>query len=366
MDSSTLVALAAQLNPGNITTYTVRFADKESNEEPYARSVANKYHTEYRVLESPTENFWPQILAYTYLEEEPYHSPNEQTHQVMWIQMRSIGTKVSLVGAGGDENFGGYGHYFRLFQIENLLERRFLTYLRNGLRYSAGRTHMRSLALPFLTLTREAAKRILATSPQDGNPPNYYKGKWSPQPSFAPLTFSEALYADMTNTLMPYWLRAGDRNHMGVPIELRCPFLDYRVVEFAFRLPVTYLINEGWQKWILRKAVEDLLPQDVLWRRQKLGFPFPYPRFYRENYEIIELLLRASENPYIDLAKFNFSQAETSPHKWKVLSFLLWYELFFNENVLLFKKIEARARQKFPIENYGYAPSFLSTPSWGV
>lgn len=70
-------------------------------------------------------------------------------------------------------------------------------------------------------------------------------------------TLTELLYSDITNTLIPYWLRSGDKTLMGVPFEGRCPFLDYRVIELATQLPVTYLIRDGWHKWILRKAMED-------------------------------------------------------------------------------------------------------------
>jgi asparagine synthase (glutamine-hydrolysing) len=159
----------------------------------------------------------------------------------------------------------------------------------------------------------------------------------------------------MTNTLMPYWLRSGDRGYMGVPLEVRAPFLDYRVIEFAFRLPLTYLIRDGWHKWILRKTVEDLLPADVVWRRRKLGFPFPYERFFSASEPIIELIREHSQNPYVDLSK----PAEFCSD-WNKISFVLWYELFFNENVPLFEKIEAKARRNLPLETGEYRPRFLT------
>jgi len=357
MDSSVLVALAAQVQPGRITTHTVRFPQKQHNEEPFARSVARRYNTDYRVLESPLANFWSQVLAFTYLEEEPYHSPNLQTNQVIWTQMRSMGTKVSLNGAGGDENFAGYGWYFALFQVENLLEGRFSTYLSNALRYSDARTRFRCLSVPIVRLAAGATKRLLPNfQARNRRKVSYYKGKIYPTSCLEPLTLSESLYSDMTNTLMPYWLRSGNRGCMGVPLEPRGPFLDYRVVELAFRLPITYLVRDGWHKWILRKAVEDLLPKDVVWRRRKMGYPFPYGQFYSENNEIVETILDNSHNPYIDLGKRGQFRSD-----WTILSFLLWYEMFLNDNVSLFKKIEAMARRMRPVEEYGFTPQFLST-----
>jgi asparagine synthase (glutamine-hydrolysing) len=142
---------------------------------------------------------------------------------------------------------------------------------------------------------------------------------------------------------------------MGIPLEVRAPFLDYRVIELAFQLPVTYLFREGWHKWILRKAVEDILPADVVWRRQKMGFPFPFDRFYAENEKIVNFILENAENPYLD-----FSRRQEFRSDWKTLSFILWYELFFNENTAFFENVEALAGELHPREQAGFEPEFLN------
>jgi asparagine synthase (glutamine-hydrolysing) len=360
LDSSTLVSLAAELHGRQITTYTVRFPDQGCNEEPYARSVALRYNTDHRVLDSPTTNFWSQVLQFTYLEEEPYHSPNLQTNQVIWTQMRSMGTKVSLNGAGGDEDFAGYSWYYLPAQIQNLKAKRFGTYFDNALNYSQGRTNILGLILPIAAIAKDLCRgSSLAAWGGADRKTGYYKGKSYPSSLDRHGELSDVLYSDMTNTLMPYWLRSGDRGYMGIPLEVRAPFLDYRVVDFAFRLPAGYLFRHGWHKWILRKAIEDRLPEDVVWRRHKLGFPFPFKRFYRNNDPILHLILNHACNPYLDLSKRN-----QFIHDWKILSFILWYELFFNRNTELFKKIEALACSQEPMEDYGYAPHFLRSEGW--
>lgn len=354
MDSSTLVALAAQYSSGPLTTYTVKFADKQYNEEPFARSVGNYYKTDYHVLEPSITTLWHDIRAFTYLEEEPYHSPNLHTNQVIWTQMRAMGTKVSLNGAAGDEDFGGYSGYFQLFQMENLLRGRFLTYLTNGIRYSAGRTNVTSLACPIAKLAATQLRHVAFLAGRQKRPPEYYKGPLH-EPERDPTTLSEVLYDDMTNTLMPYWLRSGDRGYMGIPFEPRNPFLDYRVMELAFGLPITFLIRNGWQKWILRKAVEDLLPKEVIWRRKKLGYPFPYESFCKENDKLFDIILDRAENPYIDCSKRAALRAN-----WKAVSFILWYELFFNDNAGLFRDVQNVAQERHAVEEYGFTPQFLT------
>ena len=361
MDSSSVVALAAQAYPGKLTTYTIRFPGDQYNEEPFARKVARKYNVaDYRVLESPTENFWSQILSFTHLEEEPYHSPNLQTAQVIWTQMRAAGTKVALSGAAGDENFAGYWWHFSRAQRDNLKQGRLDRFLTNALLDSEATSRFQSLMQPINSLSREFMKRFVParllerwrsrrwTSPYEGN-------KYPRRPDWE-LTLPEFLHAEMTNLLNPYYMRSGDRGYMGVPLEARDPLLDFRVISCAFQLPVTYLIRNGWRKWIFRKAMEDLLPPEVVWRKRKMGFPFPYQSFRQQNREIFDLIFAKAHNPFLDMM-----QRETIEGNWKAISFILWYEYYFRENFDLFTSIEDRARRNGKGIDYGFSPEFLTS-----
>src|SRR5262245_15092710 len=307
MDSSSVVALAARAYPQKLTTYTIRFPGEGFNEEPYARMVAGKYNVDYRVLESPTENFWSQIRSFTHLEEEPYHSPKLQTAQVIWTQMRAAGTKIALSGAAGDLDFAGYRWHFSLAQRDNLMRGRLDRFLANALLDSGATSRLQSLLGPMRSLSRGLARHLVPqrvvrhmrqrreTSPYLGRG---YRGRAS-----SGLTLSEFLYAEMTSTLNPYYMRSGDRGYMGVPLETRDPLLDFRVIDLAFRLPVTYLIRDGWHKWILRKAMEELLPAEIVWRKKKMGFPFPYANFREHNRDVFEKIFTMASNPFLDLSK---------------------------------------------------------------
>lgn len=78
-----------------------------------------------------------------------------------------------------------------------------------------------------------------------------------------------------TMVALPDLLRYEDRNSMAHSIEARVPFLDYRLMEFTFQYAKTLRIRQGWTKWILRKAMEDLLPSAIVWRKDKVGFETP-------------------------------------------------------------------------------------------
>jgi asparagine synthase (glutamine-hydrolysing) len=84
-------------------------------------------------------------------------------------------------------------------------------------------------------------------------------------------------------TSLAVLLRYEDRNSMAFSVEARVPFLDYRLVEFAFSVPYIYKIHEGWSKWLLRQAMEGVMPESVRLRKDKLGFPTPQLHWLRQN-----------------------------------------------------------------------------------
>jgi len=160
LDSSVLVALAAQCSGAPVNAYTVQFPEKELDEESFARAVARRAGAEHRVVALPMHNFWHEILPFTHLVEEPYHAPNIYIRQLVHRAMRSDGFKVYLVGEGGDEFFGGYMTHFPLAQMENLLAHRFGLFLDNELRRSETGTHAR----PQIRLLMQQVTSILRRS----------------------------------------------------------------------------------------------------------------------------------------------------------------------------------------------------------
>lgn len=356
LDSSTILALAAETTTDTLRTYTVRFEDPRWNEEPFARAVAERYRVDYRVIDPAPGVFWNDVAAFTSLQEEPYHSPNLQVSQVIWSHMRAEGTKVTLTGSSGDELFAGYSRYYWKAQLENLRHGRFAQTADNARHWSERSHNWGDLAREVtnaagLRQIARYAKKTFGSLPSD-----YIRGVPFPKKQYYASSLSAWLHSEIANTLIPYWLMSGDKTLMGVPFEGRCPFLDYRMVEIAARLPITYLIRHGWHKWILRKAMEKDLPEEVVWRKVKMGFPYPYERFYANHHSVVELILNRAKNPYID-----FSNKVLLRTNWLALSFILWYEFFINENVELFRDIESLSRGEAHVRTT-YRPAFLNMP----
>lgn len=355
LDSSTVLALAAETQSERLRTYTVRFADPRWNEEPFARAVAQRYNTDYRVIDPSPDNFWSGIGAFTALQEEPYHSPNLQVSQVIWSHMRDEGTKVTLTGSSGDELFAGYSRYYWKAQFENLRNARFSLALDNARHWSERRHNLSDLGREMVKLfgVRRLARRAKNTFHRLDS--GYLRGVPHPHVEYYAGTLTEWLHSEITNTLIPYWLMSGDKTLMGVPFEGRCPFLDFRMVDLAARLPIGYLIRHGWHKWILRKAIERHLPEHVVWRKVKMGFPYPYERFYSTYRPVIDLILNRAQNPYVDLTR-----KAALRNSWQALSFILWYEYFFNQNRALFDDIESLVGESTNDGKVAYRPEYLS------
>lgn len=355
LDSSVIVALASQISKNKISTYTVKFLEKKWDEEHFAKLVAQKYNVDYNVLNTPTDSFWSLIHSFTFLEEEPYHSPNLQTNQMIWGLMREHGMKVSLNGAAGDELFAGYGDYFFNIQVENLSVLKIKDFIKN-LNWTESANIFRSFVYPFYHFYKNFPLFDKFRSRYKKNQEQSFIHLFNNDSKDFHFSLSKKLIEEMEQTKIPYWLRSGDKGYMGVPLEVRAPFLDYRIIEYVMQLPINYLIKDGWHKWILRKSLVGLIPDQVLWRRNKLGFPFHYETFFEKYSRIINLILNKCHNPYLDL-----NQKGKMKNNWKIISFILWYEFFFNENYELFDAIKELAITIDGYPKIGFKHHYIQT-----
>lgn len=358
LDSSSVVALATRHSPSKLTTYTIKFADPGCDEEPFARHLSKMYDIDYRVLHPEYNGFWNSITSFTHHQEEPYHSPNLSTSQMIWSNMRTQGTKVFLSGAAGDELFGGYSKYFGKAQMDNLRSGHLRGYLRNQKNWTEKGAHSHPL-LHEIALglgVKRLLKRIRRTNPALSK--HYLSPSVKPTKRYRTPFLSSWLREEIVNSQIPYWLRSGEKSTMGMPIESRCPMLDYRVVEVAATSPTGYLIRDGWHKWILRKAMEDLLPAEIVWRKTKMGFPFPFDQFLADHEPIISLILRHARST----SELRSDKIEQIKHDWNALSFVLWNEYFIKNNKALFTEIEQLAAAQVVKPEFDYTPAFQFSP----
>jgi asparagine synthase (glutamine-hydrolysing) len=346
MDSSALLALAANNSTSRVHAYTAAFPGSEVNEEPFARKVAEHYsgRVDYSVIEPSPDDILDHADSYIHLMGEPFHSPNQFTSHRIWTTMAKRGIRATLYGAGGDEVFAGYSVDFFQPYLRYLLKQgcgvRFLKEFFLFSEHRPGRLGFDYFRRAGQLLLPGAA-RLLPWAPplyhnlvKDGRIPPACDPFVMPKGGRAQAGPSddlpERMLDYMNHWLMNYWLRIDNQNSMGIPLELRSPFLDYRVVEFGFTLPMEFLIRDGWMKWLVRCAMEELLPRDVVWRKRKMGFPFPMKQWLGRFKGRILSMIQPLDSPYLDMKKFNIgydTMREHDPgHLWCLISLAMWWK----------------------------------------
>jgi asparagine synthase (glutamine-hydrolysing) len=344
MDSSSLLALAAN-SASKVRAYTVAFTEKEANEEPFARKVAEHYsrRVDYSVIEPPPDDFLDHVDNYIHLMGEPFHSPNQFTSHRIWRTMASQGFRATLYGAGGDEVFAGYPiDYFPPYLRYLLKQGRGIRFLKEFMVFSQHRPgrlgfdYFRrgsQLLLPAAAHLLPWAPRLYRNLAKDHIPPGcdpFVVPKCVSAHAGPSDEINERMIDYMSHWLMNYWLRIDNQNSMGVPLELRLPFLDYRVVELGFTLPLEFLIRDGWMKWLLRSAMEEYLPRDVVWRKRKMGFPFPLKQWLGQFKNRILSMIQPLDSPYLDMKRFITGYETIRQHDpaylWCLISLAMWWK----------------------------------------
>jgi asparagine synthase (glutamine-hydrolysing) len=338
MDSSSLVALRANLKKENFSTFTVKYDNPEVDESPFALQLAEYFpNVDHHIINFEEENLWEHMHQFIYLLEEPFHSPNLLVNQLLRRKMRTQGYKVLVSGAGGDEVLAGYTEYAVPVLKKLIHEGKYLGVIKNILFYKE------RYPLRFRPLARILLNKIFKKASG-----TFFYDRYSimemnmdnekTRGLVVPKAVDELLVANMKDLKMYYWMSSGDKSTMGIPIEARAPFLDHRVVEFLFSLPVSYLMRNGWLKWLLRKSLRHVLPYQVLWRKQKMGFPFPLEKWLSENEHIIKGVLSEYDNQWIHNKMITHDFVlllENHPDfLWRAFNFQLWYSsVVCNEKV---------------------------------
>ena len=283
LDSSMVVCTLTALRGTNSSitqnVFSARFDhDPSISEGPQIDAVVR--HTGVRAFSVTPD---PRRLAEEsrklhWHQEEPFLSASIYLQWCVARLAREHGTTVLLDGQGADELLAGYQYYFRTYQldcIDRLQWARLVSdttcfrrrLVRAHQAYAEGsRRFNPQIALP---LGKAFAAALIppsrhASKPEVGVPPARRGGRLRRQ-------LAEALQYNS----LPALLRYADRNSMAFGREARLPFLDYELVNWCVRLPNEAFIKDGWQKYIVRRAGEGLLPSEIQWRADKVGYAAP-------------------------------------------------------------------------------------------
>ncbi len=300
IDSSSVVALMSQVNDGRpVKTFTIGFDDFEGyDERPYARAVAERYKTEHtEFVVKPNAIDLIERLVWHY--DEPFGDPSALPTFLL-SELTRAHVKVALCGDGGDEMFGGYerfaaalaiGHYQHLPAPVRAGIRRSAELLPRATRSDTlsklRRLLMRSDLSPPMALHAWVAyvPIELRTALLDGadvavesDSMNGYGDIWTR--SAGAHSLDRILDLNIRTYLLDDLLPKVDRMAMAHGLEVRSPFLDRELAEFAFRLAPGARVRGLSLKRVLKAAMAELLPREIL-QRPKRGFGVPLDRWFR-------------------------------------------------------------------------------------
>jgi asparagine synthase (glutamine-hydrolysing) len=305
-DSSAVVALMAQASDQRVSTFTIGFDDAEGyDERPYARAVAERYrtdHTEFVVKPDASE----LIERLVWHHDQPFGDSSALPTFIL-SELTAGHVKVALCGDGGDELFAGYERFAAALAVARY--EKLPRQLRVGVRRVAEmlpptaargraakvrRLLLRSdLSTPMALLAwvsyvpAEWKAALLAGSPSGAGIDasvapgiSAYQDIWRQSAGAHPL--DRLLDLNLRTYLLDDLLPKVDRMSMAHGLEVRAPFLDRELAELAFRLSPAARLRGLSLKRVLRTAVRDLLPREIL-QRPKRGFGVPIDQWFRQD-----------------------------------------------------------------------------------
>lgn len=302
VDSTAVLAYAAETGASSLQSFTVGFEGEAFvDERPYARLAAQQFGALQHEITINHADFGALLSKYTWHMEEPVCEPPAIAMYAISQHARDSGVKVLLSGEGSDEAFGGYNKYSYILALERLKS---LFGRANNLLYF-GLNSMAAMGLKSLHNFKRLIDVPLAsyylsctstpyTTFNTAKSALYRTGfldALGPHVSDAPTrqlfhharelpTLHQMLRVDTKTWLPDDLLIKADKMTMAASVELRVPFLDARVLEFAASLPADFKVR-GWPpKRILRAALKNKIPEPIL-KRKKVGFPVPYDRWLR-------------------------------------------------------------------------------------
>jgi asparagine synthase (glutamine-hydrolysing) len=358
IDSGSVVALMSELGSGPVNTFSIGFEEKEYDELPYARLVAERYGTNHRefVVRPDALHILPRLVWH-------YNEPFADSSAIPTFLLSELTRRyvtVALNGDAGDENFAGYERYRanvlaqRYDRIPGVLRHpverlagllpgstRSRTLVSKGKRFlealseTPERRYVRWMSHFDSSLKAELCRRefLEAAGP---DPAEILLRSYAA--SDAPDFIDATLDVDVNNYLPDDLLVKVDIATMAHGLEARSPLLDHELVEFAASLPSSLKLRGGVKKYILKQAVRPLLPREII-ERPKMGFGVPLDSWFRHELKELahDVLLSASlrnrgyfRQPVIERLLAEHVAGARSWHYqlWNLLMLELWHRAF--------------------------------------
>lgn len=355
IDSSTVVSAATRLLSRPLRTFSGAFAEgPRYDERRYIRIISEACKTDHHEIIPTMDEFFEKLPLLIWFLDEPVVGAGVFPQYVV-SALAGKHVKVVLGGQGGDELFAGYTKYYRPYFTERLAD---LARLR------LGKSSPSTIIPDFLMFLRNRGsvdipaffKRLSAPSPDSVLSPHMKRLVAELSPPVRPEGLGSLelmLYFDLKEYLQGL-LHVEDRASMAASIESRVPILDHRIVELAASVPYKYKMRHGLTKYLLRQAGRGSVPDVILSRRDKMGFPTPIDIWFsRRSGAILNLLdspgargrgILDSRRAIEIVSDHVHGRSDNSFLIWKMINVELWFSLFIEgkkvEEIDSFKDIQ--------------------------
>lgn len=345
-DSSSITVIAAKNQI--IETFTVfskntsfSKSDKKSYkkhvdlDESQVKSFFSNSNIKINLIENKSENFIKNLRECIF-ELESGNTSQSIINALQLYKNLKGKTKVLLEGQGADEILYGYINEIIHFSVFNDLRRlNFIKAIRTLSNFN--KNYSFSIVLKLLINNINNNKYLgIAKSYYFG----YDKVVFGINKRIKKSINHKNYITKQIKVTLPNLLQYGDALSMSQSIETRFPFLDYKLVNFINSLPLDYKLNGDKTKYILRRAMQDELPQEIVNSKIKIGFSTPTDSILRENEEAKQILYTDCFETYFNQADLNlfldkFFKNEKTNHNiiFRILSIKIWYMLFFSKKI---------------------------------
>lgn len=361
LDSSTVVCIASELLGSNrLKTFTGGFNEsREFNETEYAKIVSRYANTEYHEVIPDAKDFKDTLADLIYYLDEPGAGPGVFPQYFVSKLARKHVTVV-LGGQGGDEIFMGYARYLVAYLEEALKGAIWETADKD--RYAVT---LDSIIpnLPLLTTYKPMMQYFMKDGLFGSQDERYFrlidrsegvKGlfnesvfnevDYSPFESFKGVFNKEGIHSYINKMMyfdakghLPALLHVEDRTSMAVGLESRLPLLDYRIAELLASIPPVVKFKGGRSKALFKDAIRNIIPQEVLNRKDKMGFPVPLVQWYKDGLKdfVEEVLLSDTTRKrgiykVDEVEKVLKTEGKFSRVTWGLLCLELWFRKFID------------------------------------
>lgn len=340
-------------------TFTACWPGSKVNEEADVDLLCGQLGLTSHKLYPTHETLAAALPKVVYSLDEPFETPTAILQYLLMKEASAQGVKVVLNGHGSDETLGGYpGYFIPPFLAGLLLGGRPFEFAREARAFGAcGEWTRAGVARAMLSamtpsailpatravshlLPRARRQNTIFQHPKKSMDHDIHSTTSAANARGTP-PLQRALWQTFSRTILPMWLRMEDRVSMACSIESRLPFMDYRLVEFAFGLPARLKLRDGYTKFILRRAFWDRLPERIVRNRVKQRFATPYTAWFRGAWRpmIEDLLLSGNARvaPYLHMPLFREklraylngqNKDLNEPTLWRILNTELWLRAF--------------------------------------